>query len=173
MSNNFIWPIDRTQSSANIPRLSGLRSDDHEEVLCISQSSSRLFSIISRTLDMGLSPLARDALGVFYSPSQLGWRMDGFMLSSKVFAWNEMQTASSRVWTRIADSISTLTTLELSDLPMFVIYVSKLIFCLLHSLANILLLNSSPHINSQIRDVVTVTIIVVGNGFVEQSSNPE
>ena len=40
MSNNSIWHIDRTLSSATTPGQSGPGSNGNEEVLCISQSSS-------------------------------------------------------------------------------------------------------------------------------------
>ena len=74
-----IWPIDRILSAATIPGQSGPGSDGNERVLRIPQSSSitgsspsDFFSVISRTLIGGVLPLYREAVGVFYSPSQLG-----------------------------------------------------------------------------------------------------
>ena len=69
--SSFIWHIDRTLSGATPLRA---------RVLCIAQSSSitgtstiRLFSVISRTLfGSRFLPLCREAVGVFYSPCQLG-----------------------------------------------------------------------------------------------------
>ena len=40
MSNNSIWPIDRTLSGATTPGQKELRSDGNEGVICIPQSSS-------------------------------------------------------------------------------------------------------------------------------------
>ena len=40
MSNNSVWPIDRTLSGATIWGQIGPGSDDNEEVLCITESSS-------------------------------------------------------------------------------------------------------------------------------------
>ena len=53
---------------------SAVQSDGNKEVLCIPQSSrfTGLFSIISRTLIEGDLPLCRDAVNVFYGPSQRG-----------------------------------------------------------------------------------------------------
>ena len=83
MSNSSIWLIDRTQSGASTPNQSRWRSNGNEEVLRIPQSSSiteaslSLFSLISRTLVGGVLPLCKDAVSVFYNPSQLGHRMGG------------------------------------------------------------------------------------------------
>ena len=65
MSNNSVWPIDRTLSSTNTSDQSGPGSNGNEEVLHIPLSSS----IIGRGL-----PLCRDAVGVFYSPIRLSWK---------------------------------------------------------------------------------------------------
>ena len=82
MSTQFssIWTIDRTLSCATTPNQSGPGSDVSERVLHIPQSYSitgtshiRLFIVINRTLVGGeILPLGWEAIGVFYSPSQLG-----------------------------------------------------------------------------------------------------
>ena len=78
MSNGSIWPIDKTLSSASIPRQSGPGSNGNEEILRIPQGYTdwslaiRLFNVISKILVWAVLPLCRDAVGVFYSISQLG-----------------------------------------------------------------------------------------------------
>ena len=74
-----IWLTDRTLSDVTTPGPSGPRSDGNEGMLCISQSSS-----ITRTSPSdcfffniqdshgGVLTLCRDAVCVFYGPSQLG-----------------------------------------------------------------------------------------------------
>ena len=81
MSNNSIWPIDRTLSGATTLDQNGPGSDGNEEVLCIPQT----FSITGASASDGLVscpghlfgeevlPVCRDAVGVFYSPSWLGY----------------------------------------------------------------------------------------------------
>ena len=79
MSNTSIWPIDRTLSSATTQDQSGPESNGNEGVLHIPQNFTdkslaiRWFNFISRALVGGVLPLCRDAVGVFYSPSWLGW----------------------------------------------------------------------------------------------------
>ena len=54
---------------------SGPGSNGYEGVLCIHLSSSlaiRLFSVISKTFVGEVLSFCRKAVGVFYSPSQLG-----------------------------------------------------------------------------------------------------
>ena len=50
MSNNSIWPIDRTLSGATDPGQSGPGIDGNEGVLCIPQSSSITESLLSECL---------------------------------------------------------------------------------------------------------------------------
>ena len=82
MQFSSIWPIDKTLSGATTPGQSGLGSHGNVGVLCILQSSS-----ITRTspsdclvsypghLRGGVLSLCREAVSVFYSPSQLGKKM--------------------------------------------------------------------------------------------------
>ena len=81
ISNHFssIWPIDRTLLGANTLSQSGPGSNGNEGELHIPQSSN-----ITGTLPLdclisypgyslvGVLPLCRGAVGVFYSPSRLG-----------------------------------------------------------------------------------------------------
>ncbi len=75
-----IRPIDSTLSGATTPGQSGPGSDGNEGVLCIPQSSSftgtspsdGLVSCPGHFLEGGVLPLCIDAVGVFYSYSQLG-----------------------------------------------------------------------------------------------------
>ena len=89
-----IWPIDRILSGALTPGQSGLYSDDNEGVLRIPQSSSGtatspsdclvLYSEQSATSVLGMTPTEYtdciSAVGVFYSPSQLGKRQRGWRI---------------------------------------------------------------------------------------------
>ena len=75
-----IWPIDRTRSGATTPNQSGPGSDGNEGELCIPQSSGITGTSTSDCLvsyqDIRwgwILPLCRGAVGVFYSPSRLGW----------------------------------------------------------------------------------------------------
>ena len=79
MQFNSIWPIDRTLSGATTPGQSGPGNDGNKGVLCILQSSnitgtspSDCFVLYPGHLLDGVLPLCRDAVSVFYSPSQLG-----------------------------------------------------------------------------------------------------
>ena len=71
-----IWPIDRTLSGATTPSLSGHGSDGNEGVLHIPQSSSITGTTPSDCLvsyaGHSWGGACREAVGVFYSPSQLG-----------------------------------------------------------------------------------------------------
>ena len=75
-----IWPIDRALSGATTLSLSGPWSDGNKGVICILQSSSITETSLSDclvlypgcSLEEGILPLCRDAVGVFYSPNQLG-----------------------------------------------------------------------------------------------------
>ena len=77
MSNSFIWPIDRTLSSATTQGQSQLGSKNNEGVLHISQSSR--ITVASPSVCLVSYPgklirgllLCRDAVGVFYSPNCL------------------------------------------------------------------------------------------------------
>ena len=74
-----IGPIDRVLSGATTLGQSGSGSNGNEGVLYIPQSSSitgtsplDFFSVIFWTLVVGVLPLCRGEVYVFYSPSQLG-----------------------------------------------------------------------------------------------------
>ena len=80
MSNSSIWPINRTLSVATTIGQSGSGSNGNEEVLHIPQSSRTgaslsdcLVSYPGHLLAGGILPFCRDAVGVFYSPSRLGY----------------------------------------------------------------------------------------------------
>ena len=75
-----IWPIDRTPSGANTQGQGGPRSNGSEGVLYIFQISKAgglpsdgLMSYLGHSLGGGILPLYRDTVGVFWSPSWLGW----------------------------------------------------------------------------------------------------
>ena len=81
MKFSFLWPIDMTLSDANTPDQNAPGSDGNEGLLHISQSSSItgtspsdcLMSYLGHSLvGGGILPLCREAVGAFYSPSQLG-----------------------------------------------------------------------------------------------------
>ena len=80
MQLSSIWPIDRALSGATTPSQSGLGSDGNEGVLHIPQSfsitgtspSDCLVSYPGHSL-VGVLTLCRGAVGVFYSPSRLGF----------------------------------------------------------------------------------------------------
>ena len=72
-----IWPIDRTLSGATTPDQSepGNSGNVHSPKLQHYWNLTiRLFSVIFRTLvgSIGVLPLCREAVSVFYTPSQLG-----------------------------------------------------------------------------------------------------
>ena len=79
-----IWPLERTLSGTTTPGQSGPENDLNEGLLHISQSSSIT----------GTSPLivscyiqnthCREAVGVFYSPSQLGNPQTGNLQSRQI-----------------------------------------------------------------------------------------
>ena len=77
---NSIWPIDMALLGATTLGQSGPASDGDEEVLHIPQSanitgtppSDCLVLYPGYSLRGGVLPLCREAVGVFYSPSQLG-----------------------------------------------------------------------------------------------------
>ena len=74
-----IWPIDKTLSDVTTQGQSGCGSDGNEGVPRIPQSSSItgtspsdfLVSYLGHSL-RGVLSLCKQAVGVFYSPSQLG-----------------------------------------------------------------------------------------------------
>ena len=79
MLNSSIWPIDRTFSCATILGQSGPGSNGNKGVFHIPQSSKTgatssdcLMSYAGHSLGGGGLTLCRDAVGVFYSLSQLG-----------------------------------------------------------------------------------------------------
>ena len=77
-----IWLIDMTLSSTTTPGQSRPGNDGNKGVLPFSQSSIRLFSVISRTLVGEILSLCRDAVGVFCSSSWLGHFKKGENLSN-------------------------------------------------------------------------------------------
>ena len=78
MPNSSIWPIDRTLSDATTTGQNGSESDGNEGALCIPQSSSITRATPSDCLlsytghSLGVLPLCRNAVGVFYGSSQMG-----------------------------------------------------------------------------------------------------
>ena len=80
MSNSSIWPIDRTLSGVNIPDQNKPGSNGNEGILQIYQSSNitwaspsdGLVTYIGLSL-VGVLPLCRDAVSIFYNSSQLGY----------------------------------------------------------------------------------------------------
>ena len=73
-----IWPIDRALSGTTSPGQSWSENNGNEGVLCIPQSSSITVTSPSDCLLsyqdtrwLGVLPLGRDAVGIFYSPSRL------------------------------------------------------------------------------------------------------
>ena len=80
MSNSSIWPIGRTLSGFTTLGQSGHQSNGREGVYHIPQNSSITEAsppdcLVSYqdTCWEEVLPLCRDAVAVFYSPSQLGW----------------------------------------------------------------------------------------------------
>ena len=75
---NSIWPIDRSLSGATSgPEWNWewwqWRGSPHSTKLQYFWNLTiRLFSVISGTLDGGVLPFCREAVGVFYSPTRLG-----------------------------------------------------------------------------------------------------
>ena len=75
-----IWPIDRTLSGVATPGQSGPGSNSNERVIHIPQSSSITgalpsdfwVSYLGHSLGERVLPLCREAVSVFYCPSQLG-----------------------------------------------------------------------------------------------------
>ena len=133
MSNSSIWHIVRTLSSATTPGLSKPGSDRNERVLYIPQSFSitrvslldYLVSYPEYLLERVL-PLCKDEVGVFYSPSRLGWCMwvcelkVVFSLSTslkrRAGQYPEMQCPVARLSFRISFGMMTiLHTLHMSN----------------------------------------------------------
>ena len=93
MSNSSIWPIDRTLSGATTPGQSWPGSNGNEGVLRIPQSSNItgalpwLLNVIFRILVVGggVLPLPRGAVGLFYSPSQLGCFLVNYLNNFSTF----------------------------------------------------------------------------------------
>ena len=80
MSNSFIWPIMRTLSGVTTQGQSGPASNGNEEVFRIPQIpsitqtslSDCLVSYPEHSLVVGVLPLCKNAVGLFYSPRRLG-----------------------------------------------------------------------------------------------------
>ena len=72
MSNSSIWPIDRTFSGAITLDQKGPGNDGNEEVLCFPKTPDELVSYPGPSLEVGVLPLCRRAVGVFYKPSWQG-----------------------------------------------------------------------------------------------------
>ena len=78
-SNNYIWPIDMAFSGATTLGQSGHGSDNSEWVLCIPKScrvtgasvSDCIVAYSGQSLERGVLPLWRDAVGVFCSLCRL------------------------------------------------------------------------------------------------------
>ena len=80
MSDSLVLPIDRFLSGATTPGQSGPGSNGNKGVLHIPQMSKAgaspsdcLMSYLGYLLGGGVLPLSRDAVGVFYTHSRLGW----------------------------------------------------------------------------------------------------
>ena len=68
---NSIWHVKRTLSGATIQGMNGPESDSNEGVLHIPPTYSDCLVAYLGYSFRGFLPLCRDAVGVFYSPSQL------------------------------------------------------------------------------------------------------
>ena len=95
------WPIDRTLSGATPPGRSRLGSDGSKGVFRIAQKfqhfwslTTRLFSVISRTLVEGVLRLCRNAVCVFCSPSRLGHEVVTFDMLN---AYTEIKHVNSQM----------------------------------------------------------------------------
>ena len=92
-----IWPIDRTLSGATTLGQSGtIAMKGYSTVPKSPRLAIRLFTVISKILGGGgggVLFLCRHAVGVFYSPSKLGWVMKEYftLLSSRREPHNQMQ----------------------------------------------------------------------------------
>ena len=70
---SFVWPIDRTLGQSGYGSNGKWKGTLHSPKLQYYWNLTiRLFSVISRTLVRGVLPLCREAVGVLYSPSQMG-----------------------------------------------------------------------------------------------------
>ena len=108
MQFSFIQPVDRALSVTTIPGQSGPGSNDNEGVLCIPQSSSisgtsSLDCLVSYTgHSLGVLPLCREAVSVFYSPSRLGKNLYEFQLCNNETcissSWAIMKLGWVQVW---------------------------------------------------------------------------
>ena len=93
MSNGSVWPIDRTLSGTTTQGQSWSKSDDNEVVLHIPQSSSitgaspsdclLLYPRHSLVVVVGVLPLSRDAVGIFY------WAVNSYGLQKSYGTKNE------------------------------------------------------------------------------------
>ena len=77
---NSIWSIDRTLSGSTSHGQSGRGSDGNKGVLCIPQSSNIIGASPSGCLVsypvhslVGVLPFCRYSVGIFFSPSRLGY----------------------------------------------------------------------------------------------------
>ena len=79
MSNSSIWPIDKTLSGATTLGESRPGSNSNEGIFCIPQSCKARASpsdcLMLYIWGQGVLPFCIDAVGIFYSPSQLGYSL--------------------------------------------------------------------------------------------------
>ena len=108
-----IWSIDRILSGATTPRQRGLGRRGNEEVLHIPQisktdalSSDGLTSYPLHLIREGLTPLQRSSQCVLLLKLTGLRRIVGFIPFPTILVLCEMQTALSRFWTQVAESIS-------------------------------------------------------------------
>ena len=103
-----IWPIDKTHSGATSQDQRKPETDANDAVLHIPQSSSSAETSLSDCLvwyphSVGVVlPLCRSAVGKFYSPSRLGYRIllwVGFYPSAEVQSVYSIAPHPGRHWT--------------------------------------------------------------------------
>ena len=89
------WTIDRTLSSATTPGQSRPGRNVNE----ISMTGATLSNgLMSRTVVVGVLLFCRDAVGVFYSPSQFGCRLTLVYLRVRVHLKMSLMSSSQRFW---------------------------------------------------------------------------
>ena len=95
-SNSSIWLIDGTLSSVTTPSQSGRGSNGNDGILHVPQSSrieasssDCVVSYPGHSLGVGVLPLCRDAVSVFYSPIRLTYINSGAARSA-LGSWYEL-----------------------------------------------------------------------------------